>query len=171
MDATLAIIFAITSLTDMALNDCKTGCLAPQSDTARLSFQASAVEFQSKIIGSELYLGYDSTQAYGPYQITYGAAITEDMDTWVGMGLKWTSKRIDTGPWFVETSLMPGLHFVADGPDLGGNLQFRSALGLGYEFDNGTTLLVSYDHRSNADTQPKNPGLETIAIRYAISWN
>ena len=59
---------------------------------------------------------------------------------------------------------------TGDGPDIGGSLQFRSALGVGYQFDNGATILAAYDHRSNADTQPLNPGLETVSIRLAIPF-
>ena len=51
MDGTLAAIFVIASLTDMALTDCPTGCLAPDDATARLSFQAARVEFNENIVG------------------------------------------------------------------------------------------------------------------------
>ena len=81
------------------------------------------------------------------------------MDSTVGAG------------WFAEGSVMPGFYDAGDGPDLGSNLQFRSALGLGYEFAGGSTLSVHYDHRSNADIESLNPGLETIAIRYAVTFN
>ena len=45
------------------------------------------------------------------------------------------SQDIIAGPLFVEASLMPGYFSLGDGPDIGGSLQFRSALGVGYEFD------------------------------------
>ena len=65
---------------------------------------------------------------------------------------------------------MPGYYAQGDGPDIGGSLQFRSSLGMGFAFDNGVTVLASYDHRSNADTQDVNPGLETIALRVAFPF-
>ncbi|MFG5384568.1 acyloxyacyl hydrolase [Yoonia sp. R2-816] len=58
-----------------------------------------------------------------------------------------------------------------DGPDLGGEVHFRAAIGAGYEFDNGSTLTLSWDHWSNGDTRATNPGLENLSIRYAISLN
>ena len=61
----------------------------------------------------------------------------------MGAGAKWTSENISAGPFFVEASLMPGIYAQEDGPDLGGALQFRSAVGAGYEFDNGATLARS----------------------------
>lgn len=167
MDGTLAAIFLIASLTDMALTDCPTGCLAPDDATARLSFQAARVEFNENIVGDEIYVGYDLGTAYGPFQPTIGASWTSMGDAWIGAGAKWTTQSLIDGPFFIEASLMPGYHLQGDGPDIGGALQFRSSLGAGFAFENGMTLLASYDHRSNADTQDLNPGLETIALRFA----
>ncbi|MCG3267724.1 acyloxyacyl hydrolase [Yoonia sp. I 8.24] len=169
MDGSLAIIFLITSLTDMGLNDCRTdGCLTQDTATARLSFQVADMEFQEEIISEEVYFGYDMDRRYGPFQPTFGASIGSNGATWVGAGFKWTSADAIDSPFFIETSLMPGYYHRGDGPDLGGNLHFRSAFGIGYEFDSGATLSLHYDHRSNADTQDLNPGLETIALRYAV---
>lgn len=171
MDGTLALIWLITSLGDMAINDCPDGCLIKRPATARLSYQIADVQFNEESIATEAYFGYDSHRRKGPAQPTYGLSITTDQSVWFGVGWKWTSGNVFDGPLFVETSLMPGIYWQNDGPDLGGHLQFRSAFGVGYEFDNGSTLTVSYDHRSNADTQPINPGLETLSIRYAVKWD
>jgi hypothetical protein len=65
---------------------------------------------------------------------------------------------------------MPGFYDQGDGPDIGGALQVRSSLGAGYEFANGVTVLASYAHGLNADTQDLNPGLETIALRVAFPF-
>ncbi|MDO6591593.1 acyloxyacyl hydrolase [Loktanella sp. D2R18] len=171
MDGSLAIIFLITSLTDMGLNDCRTGvCLAQDSATSRLSLQIAEMEFQEESISEEVYVGYDMDRRYGPFQPTFGASIASNGATWVGAGFKWTSADAIDSPFFIETSLMPGYYTHGDdGPNLGGNLHFRSAFGAGYEFNNGATLTVLYDHRSNGDTHKLNPGLETIAVRYAIA--
>ncbi|MFT4706343.1 MAG: hypothetical protein ACJAXK_002730 [Yoonia sp.] len=170
MDGTLAAVFLIASLTDMALTDCPTGCLAQGDATSRLSFQAAKVEFQENIIGNEIYVGYDFGTTYGPFQPTIGASVTDLGDVWVGAGAKWTTQSLIDGPFFIEASLMPGYYTQGDGPHIGGSLQFRSSLGAGFAFDNGMTLLASYDHRSNADTQDINPGLETIALRVAFPF-
>ncbi|WP_373635788.1 acyloxyacyl hydrolase [Yoonia sp. SS1-5] len=55
--------------------------------------------------------------------------------------------------------------------DLGGEFHFRSAVGAGFEFDNGSTLMLSWDHRSNGDTRATKPGLENLSVRYAVSLN
>jgi len=170
MDGTLAAIFLVASLTDMTLNDCPTGCLAQDQATSRLSFQLAKTEFQDEVIGNEAYIGYDFAKSYGPFQPTIGVSVTDDGAYWIGAGAKWTSANFLSGPVFVEATLMPGYFSKGKGPDIGGNVHFRSSLGIGYEFDNGATILASSDHRSNADTKPLNPGLETIAIRYAIPF-
>lgn len=171
MDGTLAIIFIVAGLTDMGFNDCPDQCLRQTPATERFNLQAGQVIFQEDTIGEEIYAAYDLGTYYGPFQPTVGISGTMDGDYWVGAGAKWTSKNISPGPFFFEASLMPGLYAQGDGPDIGGALQFRSALGMGYQFDNGGTLSVLFDHRSNADTQEENPGLETLAVRYAIALN
>jgi len=60
MDGTLALIWLVTSLGDMAINDCPEGCLVKRSATPRLSYQIADVQFNEDSIGTELYLGYDS---------------------------------------------------------------------------------------------------------------
>ena len=168
MDGTLAAIYLIASLSDMAFNHCATGCFAPSDATARLSFQAGQVMFQEEPAPHEGYLGYDLSPARGPFQPTFGLSVTDEGSTWIGLGVK-TMWEIGNDGFFVEGSVMPGYYWAGAGPDLGGGLQFRSALGGGFEFANGSTLALLYDHRSNAGLDDLNPGLETIGIRYAIA--
>ena len=170
MNGTLAAIFLVASLTDMTLTDCKTGCLAPAQATTRLTFQVAQIDFNEVQVGHEIMVGYDLGTSYGPFQPTFGASVSDMGDVWVGAGAKWTTRRLSDGPLFVEASLMPGYYQRGDGPDIGGALQFRSALGVGLAFDNGMTLLAAYDHRSNGDTQDLNPGLETISLRFAMPF-
>jgi hypothetical protein len=168
MDVTLAAIYLIASLFDMGTTHCPQGCLAGEAAPARLTLQAGDVIFQEDSIGREVYLGYDLDHAYGPFQPTVGLSVTDDGAGWVGLGVK-SRFEIGAGGLFAEGSIMPGYYSAGDGPTLGGTLQIRSALGLGHEFDNGATLSVLYDHRSNADTRARNPGMETLAIRYQVA--
>ena len=169
MDGTLAGLYLIASLFDMAMNDCPTGCLSQEGADSRLWAQAAIVQFNETNIGEEIYVGFDLGTSFGPFQPTLGASVTDDEAYWVGAGVK-TQWDFGNGV-FVEGSIMPGLFDADQGPDLGGNIQFRSSLGAGYEFANGGQLSIHYDHRSNADLEPVNPGLETIGIRYWIQFN
>lgn len=171
MDGTLAAIFAIASLADMGINYCpQGGCLQYGSATPRLFAEGSQVRFQDEAIGNELYLGYDLDYLRGPYQPTLGLSMTDEGASWIGMGVK-STWWIGGTNFFAEGSLMPGFYYEGDGPDLGSGLEFRSALGGGYEFRNGATLSVLYDHRSNAELGDSNPGLETVGLRVGIPLN
>lgn len=170
MDGTLAAIFVIASLTDMASNHCPTGCLAESPATARLAFQLGQVTLDTRHIGQELLIGYDAGHSFGPFQPTVATALTDDGAAWFGAGAKWTGHDLLPDPLFVEATLLPGLYLPAAGPNIGGNLQFRASVGIGYAFDDGAALTAVYDHRSNADTRSFNPGLEVLSVRYAMPF-
>ena len=53
---------------------------------------------------------------------------------------------------------MAGVYADNGGFDLGGPIQFRSGIELGYENRNGWRFGLSYDHRSNAGLYANNPG-------------
>ena len=168
MDGTFAVIFFILGLTDTYLNECPTGCLAQRDVAGRVALQVSDVIFQENSIGEELYATYDLPRRYGVFQPVIGVRATTDGASWIGLGAKWTSQDRFAGPLFLEASFMPGFYAQGDGPDLGLPLEFRGALGVGYAFDNGATLTVLADHRSNGDLGNINPGLETVGIRFAM---
>lgn len=175
MDATIAIIFAVIGLTDMAFNDCPTSCIAQADADQRFWIQAGATVVDSREIrlykSNELVLGYDFGRAYGPFQPMASVGMSMDGDVWVGAGVKWRLEPNNT-PLFFEGSFQPGFHFEDEGPDLGGNIHFRSALGVGYEFNNGSAVLVSFDHRSNGDLfGDVNPGMEAISVQYSLTFD
>jgi len=161
MKGFIASIFFISGMYDMYVNDCRNdGCLARDAATPRLSFQVAATEFQNDFTGSEVMLGYDLPRKYGPFQPTVGVSMTDQGDYWIGAGGKWTVDDAATGPFFLEAAFMPGYYKYGDGPDLGGTLQYRASVGIGYEFDN----------RSNGNIIFPNPGLETLSIRFEIPF-
>lgn len=165
MDGTLAVVFLVAVLSDMIATDCKVNCIGRAEAPARIGLQASGVFFQYEDVGRELFVTYDRPVTFGPFQPTFGVSASDQGSLWVGYGARW---RRDWGPAFLEASLLPGLYAAGDGPDLGGALHFRSAIALGYRFDNGAGLSVTLDHRSNADTHERNPGLETVGLRYTM---
>jgi len=167
LDGTLAVIYLITALTEMGYAHCPRGCLAARDATARLSFQAGAVEFQESPAGEEIYLEYALPAARGPFQPVAAVSVTSDESTWAGFGLRSEVPLWDTGLYY-EGSLIPGYYDPGKGADLGGHLQFRGSFGLAYAFENDIRVGVYYDHRSNSDTQHINPGLETYGLRVSI---
>lgn len=90
-----------------------------------------------------------------------------DSDFWVGVGLH---KQFDiSGPFFFEASFMPGYYNPED-TDLGGNIHFRSLVGLGLQLAGDSALSISIDHLSNGGLTTNNPGSELVTMRYTIAY-
>ena len=93
-----------------------------------------------------------------------------DGDVFLGIGVH-ANWLIGEGKWFVEGSFMPGYYEDgSDGTDLGGNVQFRTLFGVGYTVAPGRKLSLAIDHKSNADLEDRNPGSETLVLRYTVDF-
>jgi hypothetical protein len=166
MDGTLAVLILGVTLADMGVNYCPTDCLGAETLQPRWAVSGGAVLFQEEIDGAELYLRRDLGLRLGPFQPSFGVSVASGGATWIGAGMQYTLE----GPLdlYLQGHVMPGLYFPGDGNDLGGAVQFRSGLELGYETPTGLRLGLSFDHRSNAGLKSDNPGLETLQLR--VSW-
>ncbi len=107
----------------------------------------------------------------GPFAFRLGVGVTADArgNLWAGLGpaAVWSPGS----HWFVDASLMPGLYRAAgEGFDLGNDLEFRSTLALGYRIDLVSAVAVALRHVSNADTGPRNPGMNAVGLRYYRSF-
>ena len=92
-----------------------------------------------------------------------------DGDVFFGGGIhsKWSFQS----KWFVEASFAAGYYDAGSGgTDLGGNVQFRSLLGLGYQLSDNRSLSLAIDHLSNGGLEDRNPGREAVNLRYGISF-
>jgi hypothetical protein len=100
---------------------------------------------------------------------SWGVAARADLDgnAWVGAGFVLDAAIGDKA--FVEASFMPGYYWPGD-TDLGHNLQFRSLIGFGWNLAPGSAVILSLDHISNAGIDIRNPGAETVALRYRMSF-
>lgn len=165
MDGTLAIIFLITSLTDMTFEHCPEGCLKREDAQSYLAVGAHDVRFQGNSISKEVQLTYRMDRNYGPFQPTIAASAAANGATWVGLGATYEKMF---GNVVFNTSLLPGYYANGNGPDLGFPIEFRSTVALGYSFGNGMRLSVSYDHRSNSELGKINPGLETYGLQISF---
>jgi hypothetical protein len=169
MDSRFAVFFMIMGGLDTYLNECPTECLGSGSAPERLHIQYGDTYFQEDIIGDELYVSYDLPRYIGAVQPTVGASLTDTQDLWFGAGGKWSTERITDWPIYIELSLMPGIYLQGDGENIGYPLQFRGSLAAGYHFDNGASVSVVFDHRSNANITEWNPGIETLGIRLSYA--
>jgi hypothetical protein len=166
MDGTIAAAVLALSLADMGLNYCPTDCFGAENTDAHWALSSGAVIFQEEVEGAELYLRRDFGVRLGPFQPSLGASIGTGGAAWVGAGVLY---RLQSPQGlFVEGHIMPGVYIAGDGRELGGTLQFRSGIEVGFAAPSGLRYGLSFDHRSNADTNSANPGLETLQFR--VAW-
>lgn len=175
MDGRLAVLFFIIGLTDMGLNDCKTGCLARTPAQSALALSYGDVIFQQNTIGRETYLRYDMGTSFGPFQPAIGVSMTDSQDIWLGLGATHTTEfwqnAAGTSGGYAQLSFLPGVYAQGSGPNLGHVIEFRSGAEIGYQAKSGLRVGLSYDHRSNGDIATLNPGLETLQLRVSVPLN
>lgn len=103
----------------------------------------------------------------GRFALHWTGGVTVDFqgDTHVGLGLAGTYDLSER--WFLEGSVMPGAYFEGETRNkMGGNFQFRSLLGIGYELNSGDKLSLAIAHISNASTNDYNPGMNMVQMRW-----
>ena len=155
-----AVLFSIATITS-AENPVRNGF--PKIITQpyeKITF--SKVEFQDKIVGSELQYTHYLDRKYGPIQPGYSMSITDKGGLWLGYGF---IKKVNlTRSFNLNFDLFPGIYVRNNEVDLGGWLMFRSGIELEYEIGNLWSISIAYDHRSSGDIWKYNPGLETINL-------
>ena len=122
----------------------------------------SMVEFQDKIIGSELQYSYYLNRKYGPVQPGYSISITDQGGLWFGSGF---IKKVNLNNTVnLNFDFFPGIYVKNSEEDLGGWLMFRSGIELEYSINTDWKISLGYDHRSSGDIWKYNPGMETLKI-------
>ena len=95
-----------------------------------------------------------------------GAAHNEaDDDSWIGFGVSGEYPLSDKV--FLEGSFMPG-YYSQGATDLGGNLHFRSTLGVGMNVSDNYAISFALSHWSNGSIERWNPGTDMAMIRISI---
>ena len=90
-----------------------------------------------------------------------GIAGSEDGNAWVYGGLRLDLKL---GGWVVTPQFAVSLYERGDGKELGGVLEFRSGLEIGYQLGKGPRVGVLFYHLSNADFYHFNPGSNSLVL-------
>ncbi|MEM9578921.1 MAG: acyloxyacyl hydrolase [Pseudomonadota bacterium] len=125
---------------------------------------SEAVAFQL-----EYHLDPIRQYAWGSVALMGVAETDEDEDIYIGAGM---SLVWDVSPaWFVESSVAAGYYDAgSDGLDLGGEVQFRTLLGVGYRLSEASRISLAIDHLSNAGLEDENPGRNALHLRYGRSF-
>ncbi len=126
---------------------------------------SSMVEFQDRIIGSELQYSYYLDRKYGPLQPGYSISVTDQGGIWLGSGF---IRKVNLNNVInFNFDFFPGIYVKNSEEDLGGWLMFRSGIELEYSINRYWKISLGYDHRSSGDLWEYNPGMETI--KFSIS--
>ncbi len=72
--------------------------------------------------------------------------------------------------YFLTPVLSVGAYRTGGGKDLGGTLQFRSAVTLAYEMKDKSRIGVRFAHTSNADLHDENPGMNEFFLTYSFHF-
>ncbi len=168
MDGTLAILFLLTGLIDMAVNHCNRGCIDAAWTGVRHTLSAGQLVFDAENIGQELYYRLDAPVSFGPFRPAVGISVDTLGDVWIGAGAVNTFSS-GNGHSYAEFSFMPGWWMRSEtGPKLGYPVEFRSGIEAGVNLESGERIGISLDHRSNGGLSHPipNPGLESVLLRY-----
>ena len=167
-DGTFAVVGLVLGLINMGVNHCPNdGCLAENEVTPYLGLSVGDLVFQERSVGEEIYIRRQTGLARGPFQLTYGASVTDEGGLWVGIGST-TTYTTPNERWYAQFHAMPGLYARGGDEDLGGPIEFRSGIELGYRNRAGVRVGLGADHRSNAGLYGDNPGIETVHVRVSI---
>ena len=95
-----------------------------------------------------------------------GLETTTRQSVWGGAGIV---LEIPLGShWVLTPNFAPGVYGEGNGKKLGSWVEFRSTFEAGYVFDDGTRLVASFGHTSNAGLTKHNPGTEAALVSYQI---
>ena len=91
-----------------------------------------------------------------------------------GPSYRWHMNKSDQSKWFVDFGVHPT--FVSqsrfEGKNLGGEVFFTSHLGFGAYLDRQRkiSLLLRYQHTSNAGLNDRNPGVDMLGLAFSYNF-
>ena len=104
---------------------------------------------------------------FGTLKPLTGAFVTGKSSVYV-----YTGFEIDyrLGPISLKPSFTPGYYEKGDGKDLGDPLEFKSAVELGINIFENSSLSANYSHISNNDWGNINPGTDNISFNFSTKF-
>ena len=78
--------------------------------------------------------------------------------------------QYNIGPMNISPSFTPGYYEKGSGKDLGGALEFKSEIKVGFDIFKGSKLGYSYSHISNNDWGTTNPGTDNQQIIFQTKF-
>jgi hypothetical protein len=96
-----------------------------------------------------------------------GLSGTSDEAAWIYAGLR---ADVETGSrWVVSPSFAVALFDEGEGKDLGGAVEFRSAIEGSYRLGAGARIGLTFHHLSNGGLYDHNPGSNSLLLVYTLA--
>jgi lipid A 3-O-deacylase len=134
----------------------------PQS----LAFSGGVSNFNKSEKRVELGFEYRHPIQVWGMAVAAGLTVNDDKSVWVFGGLRRDFSL--SGSWIITPAFAITLYEQGDGKDLGGTLEFRSALEIGYEWQSRRRLAFVIYHLSNAGIYDHNPGMNSLILTYSF---
>ena len=98
--------------------------------------------------------------------VATGLYANDDYSAWVFGGLRRDFHLSKS--WIVTPAFAVSLYHQGDGKDLGGPLEFRSALEIAHQWPSRRRLALAIYHLSNAGIYSHNPGMNSLILTYSF---
>lgn len=153
----------------------RAGCLASlwlaasaagAQEPRSLALSAGAFDVNKTGTSSELGVEYRLPVGVWKLAANFGLYGTSDSSLWVFAGMR---RDVSLGGgWRLTPGLGIAFYEEGDGKDLGGPVEFRSAIELGYEWPSRRRLAVAAYHLSNAGIYDLNPGSNSVVLTLSL---
>ena len=125
-----------------------------------------AFDFDDDMAAAELDLQVRLNTRLWVFRPQLGLFVTDDAGFYAYAGIFtdiYFGRRLVLSP-----SIGAGGYGEGNGKDLGGAVEFRSAVELAYRFDDSSRLGLQFGHLSNAGLYDDNPGEEFLILNYSL---
>jgi lipid A 3-O-deacylase len=99
-----------------------------------------------------------------------GVMMTSEGGSFLYSGIGWDI-LIGKSRLVVIPGFAPGIYLDGGGKKLGFPVEFRSSIGLAYQFPSQNRMGVQYYHLSNASMGNRNPGVEVLMCYFAVPFH
>lgn len=117
----------------------------------------------------EYRLEYRGSEFWHGLLPTFGVNSNIDGGTFAFIGLAYDFQINNS--FYILPSFAPGYYYEGGSKDLGGELEFRSSLEVGYQMQNKSRLGLNISHISNAGIYERNPGVNSLVATYSMPFN
>ena len=132
-----------------------------------ITLGAGAFDVLDDEANAQFSLEYRGDYAWQRLRPVLGVSVDTDGGTYGYAGGNWDIPLFGSDRLLLIPNFVVGAYHQGNSKDLGGALEFRSGLELGYRFDNDAQLGLTFNHISNASIYDENPGAESLMLLYS----